>query len=234
MTNPLGKKIASPDKFSPNILFPISRADQRQGMTHAFRGKDIWNLHEVIWINKMGKVFHNELSVVIDASSPYTVESKSLKLFVNSFIHKRFNSLSEVKKILRKHLEKLTKSKIQIKSIYQPWAEKGKNVVVARKKITPPSGQKSKTVLYFDGFRSLCPITNQPDNAKIKITGAFSNADQNAISLMLGRYHKSEGYHERCTEEILSELLEMNFNAKQVEAFFERRGGIAIIPVRHK
>ena len=66
----------------------------------------------------MGKVFHNELSVVIDASSPYTVESKSLKLFVNSFIHKRFNSLSEVKKILRKHLEKLTKSKIQIKSSY--------------------------------------------------------------------------------------------------------------------
>ena len=135
---------------------------------------------------------------------------------------------------MKKHLEKLTKSKIQIKSIYQPWAEKGKNVVVARKKITPPSGKKSKTVLYFDGFRSLCPITNQPDNAKIKITGAFSNADQNVISLMLGRYHKSQGYHERCTEEILSELLEMNFNAKQVEAFFERRGGIAIIPVRHK
>ena len=47
MTNPLGKKIASPDKFSPNILFPISRTDQRLGMTHAFRGKDIWNLHEV-------------------------------------------------------------------------------------------------------------------------------------------------------------------------------------------
>ena len=234
MTNPLGKKISSLDKFSPRILFPISRTDQRQGMTHAFRGKDIWNLHEVIWINKKGQVFHNELSIVIDASSPYTVESKSLKLFVNSFIHKRFNSLSEVKKILKRHLEKLTKSKIQIKSPYQPWAERGKNVVVARKKIIPPSGQKSKKVLYFDGFRSLCPITNQPDNAKIKITGAFSNADQNVISLMLGRYHKSEGYHERCTEEILSELLEMNFNAKQVEAFFERRGGIAIIPVRHK
>ena len=182
----------------------------------------------------MGKVFHNELSVVIDASSPYTVESKSLKLFVNSFIHKRFNSLSEVKKTLRKHLEKLTKSKILITSIHQPWAEKGKNVVVARKKITPPSGEKSKTVLYYDGFRSLCPITNQPDNAKIKITGAFSNADQDSISLMLGKYHNSEGYHERCTEEILSELLEMSFNVKQVEAFFERRGGIAIIPVRHK
>ena len=110
MTNPLGKKISSPNKFSPNILFPILRADQRQGITHEFKGKDIWNLHEVIWINKMGKVFQNELSVVIDASSPYTVESKSLKLFVNSFIHKRFNSISEVKKILRKYLEKLTKS----------------------------------------------------------------------------------------------------------------------------
>ena len=98
MTNPLGKKISIPNKFSPNILFPISRADQRQGITHEFKGKDIWNLHEVIWINKMGKVFQNELSVVIDTSSPYTVESKSLKLFVNSFIYKRFNSLSEVKK----------------------------------------------------------------------------------------------------------------------------------------
>ena len=234
MTNPLGKKISSPDKFSPNILFPISRAEQRRGMAHAFKGKDIWNLHEVIWINKMGKVFHNELSVVINASSPYTVESKSLKLFVNSLIHKRFSTLSEVKKVLRKHLDAITKSKVQIKPLYKLWEDKGKNVVVARKKITSSSGKKSRTALYYEGFRSLCPITNQPDNAKIKITGAFSNTDENSISLMLGKYHKSEGYHERCTEEILSELLEMNFNAKQVEAFFERRGGIAIIPVRHK
>ena len=41
MTNPLGKKIASPDKFSPNILFPISRADQRQGMTRLWSALEI-------------------------------------------------------------------------------------------------------------------------------------------------------------------------------------------------
>ena len=58
------------------------------------------------------------------------------------------------------------------------------------------------------------------DNPRAKGAWAYGEA------MRAGRYHKSEGYHERCTEEILSELLEMNFNAKQVEAFFERRGGI--------
>ena len=100
-----------------------------------------------------------------------------MKLFVNSLIHKRFSSLSEVKKVLRKHLDALTKSKVQIKPLYKLWEDKGKNVVVARKKITQSSGKKSITALYYEGFRYLCPITNQPDNAKIKITGAFSNTD---------------------------------------------------------
>ena len=97
MAGPLGKKVAVPDSFSPEILFPISRDDQRKDKDLIFeKGMDIWNLHEIFWLNHDSVSNHNELSIQIPADSKFTVESKSLKLFVNSLIHTRFESLKAV------------------------------------------------------------------------------------------------------------------------------------------
>ena len=84
MAGPLGKKVAVPDSFSPEILFPISRDNQRKDKDLIFeKGVDIWNLHEIFWLNQESVSNHNELSIQIPADSKFTVESKSLKLFVN-------------------------------------------------------------------------------------------------------------------------------------------------------
>ena len=97
MAGPLGKKVAIPDSFSPEILFPISRDNQRKDKDLIFKkGVDIWNLHEVFWLDQDSVTNHDELSIHIPADSKFTVESKSLKLFLNSLIHKRFESLKEL------------------------------------------------------------------------------------------------------------------------------------------
>ena len=64
MAGPLGKKVAVPDSFSPEILFPISRDNQRKDKDLIFeKGMDIWNLHEIFWLNHDSVSNHNELSI---------------------------------------------------------------------------------------------------------------------------------------------------------------------------
>ena len=86
----------------------------------------------------------------------------------------------------------------------------------------------------FSPFRSLCPVTGQPDIAKIIIKGSLSVEDKNHIANYLGSFFNTNAYHEKCVEEIFQELLVNDFEFDSVEGHFERRGGISIIPVRQK
>ena len=62
MAGPLGKKVAIPDTFNPEILFPISRGDQRKGKNMIFQGgKDIWNIHELFWLGKNNTSNHQRI-----------------------------------------------------------------------------------------------------------------------------------------------------------------------------
>ena len=86
----------------------------------------------------------------------------------------------------------------------------------------------------FSPFRSLCPVTGQPDIAKIIIEGSLCVEDKNHIANYLGSFFNTNAYHEKCVEEIFQELLVNDFEFDSVEGHFERRGGISIIPVRQK
>ena len=93
--------------------------------------------------------------------------------------------------------------------------------------------EKNK-IFSFSPFRSLCPVTGQPDIAKIIIKGSLSVEDKNHIANYLGSFFNTNAYHEKCVEEIFKELLVNEFKFDSVEGHFERRGGISIIPVRQK
>ena len=108
MASPLGKKTSYPQKFAPDLLFPIKRTEQRKTLkSNTFKGEDIWNIHELLWIDNNNTHHHDEISIVVPCTSTNIVESKSLKLFINSLIYQRFESILEVKKIIKKHLEPL-------------------------------------------------------------------------------------------------------------------------------
>jgi 7-cyano-7-deazaguanine reductase len=233
MAGPLGKKVAIPDSFNPKILFPISRDNQRKDKDLIFeKGVDIWNLHEIFWLNKDSVSNHNELSMHIPADSKFTVESKSLKLFVNSLIHKRFESLKEVTDTIKRHVENLIETSIKIDEIYLKKELSSKKIIINSDFSHAPKVSDYSAITRFSGFRSLCPVTAQPDVADIYINGAINPEDTINISKYLGTFFDKECFHELCIECIFNDLIRAGYKINSVEGYFERRGGIAIIPVR--
>ena len=233
MAGPLGKKVAVPDSFSPEILFPISRENQRKDKNLILeKGVDIWNLHEIFWLNQESVSNHNELSIHIPADSKFTVESKSLKLFVNSLIHKRFESQKEVTDTIKRHLENLIETSIKIDDIHPKKELSSKKIIINSDFSHAPKTSENQTITRFSGFRSLCPVTSQPDIADIYIDGAINPEDTINISNYLGTFFDKECFHELCVEYIFSDLIRAGYKINSVEGYFERRGGIAIIPVR--
>lgn len=233
MAGPLGKKVAIPNSFSPEILFPISRDNQRKDKHLIFeKGMDIWNLYEIFWLNKDSVSNHNELSIHIPADSKFTVESKSLKLFVNSLIHKRFESQKEVTDTIKRYLENLIETSIQIDDIHPKKMLSSKKIIINSDFSHAPKVSNHSAITRFSGFRSLCPVTAQPDIADIYIDGAINPDDKVNISKYLGTFFDKECFHELCVEVIFSDLIRAGYKINSVEGYFERRGGIAIIPIR--
>ena len=233
MAGPLGKKVAIPDSFNPKILFPISRGNQRKDKDLIFeKGVDIWNLHEIFWLSKDSVSNHNELSIHIPADSKFTVESKSLKLFVNSLVYKRFESLKDVTDTIKRHVENLTETSIKIDEIYLKKELSSQKIIINSEFSHTPKVSDHSAITRFSGFRSLCPVTAQPDLADIYINGAINPEDTINISKYLGTFFDKECFHELCIEYIFSDLIRAGYKINSVEGYFERRGGIAIIPVR--
>ena len=234
MTGPLGKKVDTPSSFAPEILFSISRDEQRYKKQLINQdGVDIWNIHELFWVDKKDCAHHEEISIHIPAQSPNTVESKSLKLFINSLIHKRFDHIDHVKKEIKFHLEGLLGSEISLQEIHKK-VPANQHPVNTSSVSNLHSTMKGQIELRgFRGFRSLCPVTAQPDIAEIFIDGCIHDKDLDTVSSYLGSFFNRECFHELCIEYIFSDLLEAGFDIKKVEGYFERRGGIAIIPIRY-
>ena len=178
MKGPLGKKVAAPKKFDPKVLFPISRTEQRKGVfgktdISTIMGDDVWNIHELLWIDKNNNSHHNELSISLNCTSKNTIESKSMKLFLGSLVHKKFENISEVKNVIKRHIEAVTKSKIKLGKIYTKQNANECEIKISSK-VKPlkessykASKRKNFKTYVFKAFRSLCPVTNQPDIADI-------------------------------------------------------------------
>ena len=99
----LGKATAYPDQYAPQTLFPIARQPQRSelGMTAGaalpFTGADLWTGYELSWLNPRGKPQVALVQVTVPCETPCIVESKSFKLYLNSFSNSRFASADEVR-----------------------------------------------------------------------------------------------------------------------------------------
>ena len=234
MAGLLGKKVSNPKEFSPEILFPIERQEQRKHLNNSdFKGEDIWNIHELLWIDNNDCHHHNEISIVIPCSSANIVESKSLKLFTNSLVHKRFKSLSEVNRLIKHHIDELVEADIEINNVYKKPDAKVLSVMRGKEINHSPESASATELHCFKGFRSLCPVTQQPDIADIFIEASLSEADQDNIANYLGSFFEKEAFHELCVEQIFEDLKSFNYLFSMVEGYFERRGGIAIIPRRY-
>ena len=214
----LGKQ----NSFSNNSsLDKISRKESRKDFNEfESYGLDIWNAYEFSYLlNGKPKIVVLEIS--IPSNSKYTVESKSMKLFLNSFFNKSYIKQSDVINILKEEISKKCNSDVKIvaKNSFENF-----DINI----FTNKSG-----LLIYKGFRSICPVTSQPDWGNIYIYSSTDNLNKKDISDFLFSLRNHGGFHENCIEKIFLYIKE-TFSVDHLEICgrFLRRGGIDINPIR--
>jgi 7-cyano-7-deazaguanine reductase len=219
----LGKVNNKSKKTGKSLLDNIPRI--KEGIKFGF---DIWNVYDFMYLDK-NKIPHlSVIEITIPSNSDFIIESKSMKLYLNHFYNKSFKTNSEISKIIKKDIEYKIKSKIKVRFIKSFYKEPDFININNLKLKTSPN----KKVLKFNGFRSICPVTSQPDFASIYIYSDKS-IDTKWIKNYLISFSDHGGFHEQCIELIFIELKnKFQINHLEVCGRFQRRGGIDINPVR--
>ncbi len=214
----LGKHNSLSRNFS---LDRISRKESRKDFNEfESYGLDIWNAYEFSYLLN-GKPKISVLEISIPSDSKYTIESKSMKLFLNSFFNKNYANQAEVINILTKRISKKCNSEVKIVS-------KSSFKNFDNTKFTNKSG-----LLVYKGFRSICPVTSQPDWGNIYIYSSTNTLNKKEISDFLFSLRNHDGFHESCIEMIFLYIKEtFSIDHLEICGRFLRRGGIDINPIR--
>ena len=250
---PLGAATGYPDAYDAALLFPVPRAPQREeiGLTDnlPFTGDDVWTAFELTWLDIHGKPQVAIVTFIVPGTSPAIVESKSVKLYLGAFAQTRFDDAAEVAATIERDLSHATAAPVQIeltapgKYRSERTAElEGESldalpVLVQRYHLAPEllaaDGPVTDEVLKTDLFRSLCPITFQPDFASVQVAYRGPAIDHASLLRYLVSYRCHPGFHEHCVERIFVDLMaRCRCESLSVYARFTRRGGVDINPFR--
>jgi len=235
MAGVLGQTVAAPSEYAPQVLERIDRRRGRQGIEqpsqNIVNGHDVWHCYELSWILPDGTVTFTTGALIIPASSAFTVESKSLKLYLNSLNAHVFNNDEEAIACIEKDLSELTRSQVKLVRI-DPDEVRTMSCGLGDDAVRV--GDLDGTVAFRSiGFRSLCPVTAQPDWASLCIEVSTSHYDESSIIEAIESLRNHQGFHEQCVEDLYSRIENaLNPSELHVVGFFQRRGGIDITPWR--
>ncbi|RYY01643.1 MAG: NADPH-dependent 7-cyano-7-deazaguanine reductase QueF [Gammaproteobacteria bacterium] len=252
--SPLGQKTAYISEYDASLLFPIPRSESRKALYVTeelpFYGVDIWTGYELSWLNSKGKpeVAVAEFSIPID--SPFIVESKSFKLYLNSFNQTKFSGLEDVKAALVKDLSAaagatividlryLNDAKLLIHSNLNAICLDGLDVAVESYHPRPEllAIDQSLTVtesLCSHLLKSNCPVTGQPDWASLFVEYSGAKIDHESLLKYVISFREHQDFHEHCVERIFLDLQTYcKPESLSVYARYTRRGGLDINPFR--
>ena len=259
--SPLGKASAFADRYDPALLFPIARAPSRTeiGVSSAppFFGADLWTAYELSWLNARGKPQIALAQFTVPCESPNIIESKSLKLYLNSFSGTGFANDDEVRLRLRQDLSEAawrgadTSASVGVRliapadfareSLQEMQGLSLDRLDLECTEFVPAphllranhqEGPVSET-LVSDLLKSNCPVTGQPDwgSVQISYTGA-AILQEGLLRYLLGFRNHNE-FHEQCVERIFMDIWSRCRPLKLiVYARYTRRGGLDINPFR--
>lgn len=256
---PLGKSVAYPASYDASLLAPIARSTARHDLglpsedPLPFIGWDLWNAYELSWLNAKGLPKVALLKIRVPCSSPNIVESKSFKLYLNSFNQTRFDSMHEVFDCLRNDLQNALGDQIEIEIIgpdqfnnqtieefdginldkfdididcYEP------NVRLL-KLDTNVNKQVEQEKVFSRLLKSNCPVTDQPDWACIEIEYSGQAIEHASLLKYIVSYRTHNGFHEHCVEKIFVDIMKQcHPTSLSVFARYTRRGGLDINPWR--
>lgn len=250
--SPLGKKLGYIDQYTPSLLYAVPRKLNRDELglsaTLPFKGIDTWNAFEVSWLDSKGKPIVAVAEFVFPCTSPYLIESKSFKFYLNSFNQSSFKSLAEVQEVIQKDLSHVAGEAVTVKLIlahdYLPQFTRFEghcldalDINCDTYEVTPgflqTSNQYVEEVFYSHLLKSNCWVTGQPDWASVQIryTGKKIAAEGLLKYLVSFRHHNE--FHEQCVERIFMDILTRCRPEKlTLHARYTRRGGLDINPYR--
>jgi 7-cyano-7-deazaguanine reductase len=249
---PLGRISPQPTHYDPSVLVGVPRQLARNAESvdaTVFQGHDLWNAWEVSWLNPSGRPEARIGQLIVPASSPNLCESKSLKLYLNSFANERLTEHDLCARIQADLTECLgVEPTWRVHAIedprFQVASPKGEcmdQLAVDVRADGPDarllqilSHTATQARYYTHLFRSNCPVTGQPDWATVVVKYAADVALHPASLLAyLISYRNHTGFHEACIERIFQDLnILLNPTELVVWAGFVRRGGLDINPVR--
>ena len=250
---PLGKDVGYVDTYTPSLLRSIDRALAREsaGIPEAlpFRGEDLWTCYELSWLNAKGKPEVAIVTLRVPCSSPCIVESKSLKLYLNSYAQTHFASRSEVMSALDSDLGVAFRAPVivtlhdvgrPIEAAQFPGRSLDHlDVEVERYSISPDSlaldegDVEVREALHTNLFRSMCPVTGQPDWASVLVQYVGRRIAPESLLRYLVSYRTHAAFHEDTIERIFVDLRNRCAPTHlTVYGRFLRRGGIDINPYR--
>ncbi len=254
----LGKASAYIDQYDASLLFPIARQTKRDELgitgTLPFMGADLWTAYELSWLNMRGKPQIAIAHITVPCETPCIVESKSFKLYLNSFNNTPFDSFEAVRE------------RIAIDVGSAAWGKEGRVGV----KLIAPELFGAEKVSELDGLqldrldldcshyspapelltavfdeqpvtetlvshllKSNCLVTSQPDWGSVQISYSGPQIDQAGLLQYIVSFRNHNEFHEQCVERIYTDIMARCKPTKlTVYARYTRRGGLDINPWR--
>lgn len=251
----LGKKSEYETNYNPDKLFPISRDAKRLeiGINPAhlpFWGFDSWNHYEVSWLNAKGKPVVAMAEIIYDCHSPNIIESKSLKLYFNSFNNTKFDSIFDVEMTIIKDLSHSLNAEVSVtlsqlgerKALALQDSFAGECIdsldvdcsvySVDPSFLTSDEGFVEET-LYSDLLKSNCLVTYQPDWGSVQIHYKGPRINREGLLKYIVSFRNHNEFHEQCIERIFVDIM-TQCKPKELTVYgrYTRRGGLDINPYR--
>lgn len=248
----LGREVAYPASYRPDLLFPIPRAQARAQLglrdeALPFHGHDRWHGYELGWLDHHGMPRMATATFLVPHDSPHLIESKSFKLYLNSLNAHRIADEAALLQLLRDDLSNAAGAAVAVTLGLPPVLEPDDHSVdLDAQRITITHyGPPDATLLTADTtltveetlrsqlLKSNCPVTGQPDWATVTLHYRGPRIDPAGLLRYLVSFRDHAEFHEQCVERIFVDIsARCATQALSVEARYTRRGGLDINPWR--
>ena len=252
---PLGKTTEYKSEYDPSLLHGVPRSlnrdDLELGNTLPFHGEDIWTGYELSWLNANGKPIVALAKFSIPFDSECLIESKSFKLYLNSFNQTKFDSHEQVQQTIAADLSNIAKAPVQVEIFgpndLDPFAFTplpGESIDELDISIEDYEFQPNylenaaaeitvEETLHSHLLKSNCLITSQPDWGSVIIEYKGPQINREALLRYLISFRQHNEFHEQCVERIFTDIMKFCHPTElSVFARYTRRGGLDINPYR--
>ncbi len=250
--SPLGHAPTYPHAYDPSLLFPIARSAGRSAIgidvPLPFVGHDRWHAYELGWLGARGKPQVATATIVVPCDSPSLIESKSLKLYLNSLNAHRFDDHDIALQTIAADLSRTAGARVEVQSGLPSFSATPRenescidDLDIAVENYGPPDARYllahedaiADEYLHSQLLKSNCPVTAQPDWASLHLHYRGPRIDREGLLRYLLSFRNHAEFHEQCVERIFIDVLQRcRPQQLSVHARYTRRGGLDINPWR--